>query len=280
MTRRLLAAAAALAMTCACGDASSRVRMVTTTSVDNSGLLEAILPRFERESGVTVDALAVGSGQAFQIARRGDADLLLTHEPEGERRLFTDGLITYYRKVMFNRFVIAGPAGDPARIRDARTAADAMRQIAGSGAAFVSRGDESGTHVREKLLWRAAGVTPGAGRLIETGQGMSSTLRVASERRGYVLTDEATFAQLAGNLALDVLFTEDPALINTYSVAILSTAPADGRDRAAALARWLAEGGAQDAIDAFRIAGRQVFFRWPAGVDPMAPESLPGIARR
>lgn len=279
MTRRLLAAAA-LAMTCACGDAPTRVRMVTTTSVDNSGLLEAILPHFEREFGAHVDALAVGSGQAFQIARRGDADLLLTHEPDGERRLFTDGLVTYYRKIMFNRFVIAGPAGDPARIRSARTAAAAMRQIADSGAAFVSRGDDSGTHVREQLLWQAAGVTPGGGRLIETGQGMSSTLRVASERRGYVLTDEATFAQLAGKLALEVLFTEDPALINTYSIAILSTAPADRRDLAGALARWLAEGNAQDAIDAFRVGGRQVFFRWPAGVDPMRPESVPGIAGR
>jgi len=279
MTRRLLAAAA-LAMTCACGDAPTRVRLVTTTSVDNAGLLDALLPRFERAFGVEVDALAVGSGQAFQIARRGDADLLLTHEPAGERRLFADGIVTYYRKVMFNRFVLAGPAGDPARIRDARTAADAMARIAGSGAPFASRGDESGTHVREQSLWRAAGAAPAGARLIETGQGMSSTLRVASERQAYVLTDEATLAQLAPRLALEVLFAGDPALVNTYAVATLSTARHGSRGLAGTLARWLAEGEAQDAIDAFRIGGRQVFFRWPAGTDALTPESAPGIAGR
>lgn len=250
--------------------------MVTTTSVENSGLLEAVLPAFEREHGMRVQVIAVGSGQAFQIARRGDADLLLTHEPAGERKLFDDGLVRYYRKVMFNRFVIAGPASDPARIRGAGSAREVMTRIARSGAAFASRGDESGTHVREKLLWRTAGAAPAAANLIETGQGMAATLRVAAQRNAYVLTDEATLARLADAVSITTLFAEDPALLNTYAVAIISTAPGHRYAAATELARWLAEGDAQRLIDGFRIGGRQVFFGWPAGVDHASPESEPG----
>lgn len=250
--------------------------MVTTTSVENSGLLEAVLPAYERDYGARVQVIAVGSGQAFQIARRGDADLLLTHEPIGERKLFDEGLVRYYRKVMFNRFVIAGPAADPARVRDAASAAEAMARIARAGAVFASRGDESGTHVREQLLWQKAGASPAAGNLIETGQGMAATLRVAAQRSAYVLTDEATLARLARAVPVATLYADDPVLINTYSVAIVSTAPGHRYATAATLARWLAEGDAQRLIDAFRIEGRQVFFRWPAGVDYGSPESVPG----
>lgn len=275
MSARLSFAAAALTTLCACAPAAPVLRIATTTSVDNSGLLEAVLPPFERESGVDVQTIAVGSGQALQIARRGDASLLITHEPLGERALFDDGLVVYYRKCMFNRFVIAGPAGDPARVRDAASAAGAMTRIARAGAPFASRGDESGTHAREKTLWRAAGTAPPRGRLIETGQGMSSTLRVASERKAYVLTDEATFARLAGAVSLHVLYAGDPALLNTYAVAILTTARPSSNEAAARFARWLAEGEGQTLIDAFRINGRPVFFRWPDGVDHASPESIP-----
>lgn len=273
--RRLISAAAALALVCACGRDPGTLRIATTTSVDNSGLLEAILPHFERETGVDVQAIAVGSGQAFQIARRGDAAVLLTHEPLGERALFNDGLVRYYRKVMFNRFVIAGPAADPAGVARAESAAGAMTRIARSGALFVSRGDESGTHVRERTLWSAAGTRPQAAALIETGQGMSSTLRVASQREGYVLSDEATLAQMSHAVALVPLFTDDPALVNTYAVAVLTNVRPTHVTVAARFARWLAEGDGQARIAAFRINGRPAFFPWPPGVDHAAPESAP-----
>lgn len=275
MARLILIAALAAALA-GCGRDAHTVRMVTTTSVENSGLLEAILPAYERDHGVRVQVIAVGSGQAFQIARRGDADLLLTHEPAGERALFNDGLVRYYRKLMFNRFVIAGPASDPARIREAGSARDAMARIASSGAMFASRGDESGTHVREKMLWQIAGATPAPGKLIETGQGMAATLRVAAQRNAYVLTDEATLARLAGAVSVATLYADDPVLLNTYAVAVISTAPGHRYATSTELARWLAEGDAQRLIDGFRIGGRQVFFGWPAGVDHASPESVPG----
>lgn len=263
-------------MLASCAADPATLRIATTTSVDNSGLLDAVLPAFEQATGADVRAIAVGSGQAFQLARRGDVALLMSHEPLGERRLFDDGLVRYYRKFMFNRFVIAGPGADPAGIRGTASAVDAMARIARSGAVFVSRGDESGTHAREKLLWQMAGAAPARAQLIETGQGMSSTLRVASERGGYVLTDEATLARLTGAVALETLVAGDPVLINTYAIAILSTSRPSELALAERLARWIAEGDGQTHIDAFRINGRAVFFRWPDGADPTMPEAVPG----
>jgi tungstate transport system substrate-binding protein len=189
--------------------------------------------------------------------------------------MFDDGLIRMYRKVMFNRFVIAGPSADPAGLGGAGSAADAMARIARSAQSFVSRGDESGTHVRERDLWAAAGLTPQPSRLIETGQGMAPTLRVASERQAYVLTDEATLARLGGALNLRVVFEGGDALVNTYAVAILTTAPAASSTMADQLAQWLIEGSGRSRIDAFRIAGRQVFFVWPQSADASSPESMP-----
>lgn len=272
-------AAAALTLASACADRTHSLRIATTTSVDNSGLLEAILPAFERESGVDLQVIATGSGQAINLGRRGDVALIVTHEPVGERALFDDGLIRYYRKVMFNRFVIAGPASDPAGIAGATSARDAMTRIARRGALFISRGDESGTHVRERQLWAEAGVTPEARALLETGQGMSPTLRVASERQAYVLTDEATLAQLAPALAVRALYAGDPALLNTYAVSVLTTVRPASVDTALTFARWLAEGAGQRHIDAFRINGRQVLFPWPDGSDARTPESLPPVVR-
>ena len=278
MTRFLLAAA--LTVATACAPPADTLRIATTTSVDNSGLLEAILPAFTRDTGYRVHVIATGSGQAINLGRRGDVAMLITHEPIGERALFDDGLVRYYRKFMFNRFVIAGPPGDPARVSRADSAVDAMRRIVAAGAPFASRGDESGTHVREKTLWAAAGVRPAGSLLIETGQGMASTLRVASERQSYVLTDEATLAQLAPVVAIGVLFMRDDALSNTYAVSILTTTRPHRSPAAESLARWLAEGPARDLIAGFEAGGRQVFFPWPPDADTLTPESMPGATRQ
>jgi tungstate transport system substrate-binding protein len=273
-----LLAVAALLLASGCAGHPPSLRIATTTSVDNSGLLEGILPAFERESGVNLQVIATGSGQAINLGRRGDVALIVTHEPIGERALFDDGLVRYYRKVMYNRFVIAGPAADPAGVAGAASAREAMTRIARHGALFISRGDESGTHVRERQLWTEAGTTPTARALVETGQGMSPTLRVASQRQAYVLTDEATLAQLAPALSISALYAGDPVLMNTYAVSVLTTVRASSAETALTFARWLAEGAGQRHLDAFRIHGRQVFFAWPASADARTPESLPAGA--
>jgi tungstate transport system substrate-binding protein len=279
MKRLFCAMAAALAAVAGCTARPATLRIATTTSVESSGLLETLVPAFQKEHGVTLQAIAVGSGQAFQLGRRGDVALLLTHEPAGERALFNEGLVRYYRKLMFNRFVIAGPVGDPAGAAGAASASDAMARIARGSAPFVSRGDESGTHVRERQLWKSAGIQPQPARLIETGQGMAPTLRVAAERQGYVLTDEATLARLANAVNLRVIYQDGPDLLNTYAIVILTTAPADSRGAAETFARWMTEGAGRDVIDRFRIGGRQVFFGWPAGGDNASPESMPAAVR-
>jgi tungstate transport system substrate-binding protein len=236
------------------------VRIATTTSVDNSGLLAAILPDFERRHDVRVDVLAVGSGQALNLLERGDA---------------TVGMITGYRKIMFNDFVIVGPPGDPARISGASDAADALRRIVENGALFASRGDRSGTHSREQDLWALAGARPRANHLVETGQGMGATLRVASERHAYTLTDRATFEQFRSDLQLAVQYESGADLVNTY--AIFLSAGATGRSLAlgTALVDWLADGEGRNLVANFRANGRTVFTVWPAGMPRERPTDTP-----
>jgi tungstate transport system substrate-binding protein len=242
----LVLAAAALA---ACGSRDARLRLATTTSVENSGLLSAILPAFQQESGIEVDVLAVGTGRAIQLMRRGDADLAITHDPEAESALLMDVPSADYRKIMFNDFLIVGPEDDPAGVRGAPDARSAMRAVASSSALFASRGDESGTYAREQQLWTAAGVRPAAERLIETGQGMAPTLRIASERKAYTLTDRATYMQLAKAVVLRSLFEGDAALLNTYAAIILPSSPR--RENARRFVAWIGEGAGRDGIAAF-----------------------------
>ena len=224
----LLFIAGLAALSVGCREDRRRLRLATTTSVDNSGLLTAILPSFQDETGIAVQVLAVGSGRALQLLRRGDADVALTHDLVAETAFLKETTPAAYRKIMFNDFVVVGPSRDEAGVGQAANATDAMRRIAGSGATFVSRGDESGTHAREQQLWRKAGTTPSAARLLETGQGMAATLRIASERHAYTLTDRATFTQLAETVGLQPLFQGDPDLLNTYAVIVR---PATARER-------------------------------------------------
>ena len=269
--RLLLCLLSAIAIGCA--GQSAHLRLATTTSVDNSGLLQAILPSFQQETGIEVQVLAVGSGRALQLLRRGDADVALTHDPIGEAAFLKEMPGAGYRKIMFNNFVLVGPSGDDALIRQAANAADAMRRIAMSTALFVSRGDESGTHARERQLWQKADAEPRADRLLETGQGMAATLRVASERQAYTLTDRATFTQLAHALALQPLFEGDPDLLNTYAVIIPDrAAPENG---AREFMRWISEGDGRARIAAFTIGGTRPFVVWPPGRARDRPDAMP-----
>jgi tungstate transport system substrate-binding protein len=225
--KRILLLAAGLALLASgCGLQSSRpgLLLVSTTSTQDSGLLDVLLPAFEQQSGYRVMLVAVGSGQALQMAEQGNADVILLHSPAAEKIFVENGFGIDRRLVMHNNFVLAGPASDPAAIRG-RTPVEALRAIFTAEAAFVSRGDDSGTHVKELALWKSAGLDPaGQPWYIETGQGQGTTLTIASEKGGYALTDRATFLAYHARLDLEILVEGDPNLLNVYHVITVNPA--------------------------------------------------------
>jgi tungstate transport system substrate-binding protein len=206
--------------------ARSPVILSTTTSTQDSGLLDVLVPMFERESGYTVKTIAIGTGQALALAARGEADVVLAHAPELEKKYVSEGKMLNRRLVMYNDFVIIGPANDPAGIKGVTSAAQAMKAIAQTGARFVSRGDNSGTHILEKSLWKSAGVGPSGPWYIEAGQGMGATLGVADDRNAYTLTDRGTYLAYQKRLRLPILLQGDRPLLNIYSV--MEVNPANG----------------------------------------------------
>lgn len=197
--------------------ASKTVILATTTSTQDSGLLDLLIPVFENENGYRVKTISVGSGQAMKMGERGEADLLLVHSPDAEKKFMADGFGVSRRLVMHNDFVIIGPPSDPAKTRGAGSSAEALKRIARTGSLFVSRGDNSGTHAKEKGLWKGAAINPEGGKWHQqTGLGMGQTLNVAAEKKGYTLTDRATFLALRKNLGLVVLVEGDSSLLNIY----------------------------------------------------------------
>ncbi len=200
-------------------EAKGELILATTTSTYDSGLLDALLPDFEKQTGYTVKIIAVGTGKALRMGKEGNADVLLTHAPAAEKPLVEEGWVVDYTLVMYNDFVIVGPKDDPANLREASSVADAFSRIAQANALFVSRGDDSGTHKKERAIWKQAGLEPFAEKwYLETGQGMGATLRVASEKGGYTLTDRGTYLALQKGLELVVLFEGDPLLLNIYHI--------------------------------------------------------------
>ena len=198
--------------------------LATTTSLYDTGLLDSIVPMFERESGYHVKVVAVGSGQALAMGRRGDADVVFVHSPAAEKAFMDAGFGVRRRVVASNYFTIAGPADDPAHVREAANAEEAFRRIAASGLPFVSRGDSSGTNARELALWAKVGTRPMGAAYVETGQGMAATLLVANEKHAYVLTDRATLGALRAHLDLVALRRPEAALMNVYHVIELNPA--------------------------------------------------------
>jgi tungstate transport system substrate-binding protein len=203
-----------------CGSRGEQILLATTTSVQDSGLLDTLLPVFLERTGIRVRVVAVGSGAALRMGADGNADVLVTHAPEGEESLVASGAALARRPFMENYFVIAGPSEDPANVRGAASAADAYRRIAASGAAYVSRGDDSGTHRREQALLREAGLGAEGGwpGFASSGGGMGLTLQVAGERRAYTLSDLGTFLAFAQRVDLAALSKPSPDLRNVYSV--------------------------------------------------------------
>jgi len=204
-----------------CGGGSEELILATTTSTQDSGLLDVLIPQFEDEHDYKVKTIAVGSGEALRLGSEGEADVVLAHSPKAEEEFMAAGNGESRLIVMHNDFVIVGPADDPAGIEDAATAAEALSKIASSESVFLSRGDESGTHTKELSLWTAAEIEPGGSWYQETGQGMGATLTVAGEKQGYTLSDRGTYLAQKADLDLEVLFEGDKALFNQYHVMVV-----------------------------------------------------------
>ena len=206
--------------------ASKTVILSTTTSTQDSGLLDVLVPLFEKSTGYSVKTISVGTGQALALAARGEADVTLAHAPALEKKYVGEGKMHNRRLVMYNDFLLIGPESDPAKIRGEKSVVAALKKIAGAKARFVSRGDKSGTHTLELALWKAAGVTPDAPWYIESGQGMGATLGIANDRQGYTVTDRATMLAFAKRVDLKPMVEGDKLLLNIYSV--MEVNPANG----------------------------------------------------
>jgi len=206
--------------------ASKSVILSTTTSTQDSGLLDVLVPLFEKKSGYSVKTVSVGTGQALELAAKGEADVALVHAPSLEKKHVADGKLLNRRLVMYNDYIILGPANDPAKIKSIKSSAEAMKRIAASASRFVSRGDNSGTHNLEKALWKSAAIQPKGDWYIESGQGMGATLGIANDRGAYTITDRATYLAFRKRMALVVLLEGDKPLLNIYSV--MEVNPANG----------------------------------------------------
>ncbi|HHV34961.1 MAG TPA: solute-binding protein [Syntrophomonadaceae bacterium] len=198
--------------------ANKKVVLATTTSTDNTGLLDELEPIFKEKTGYEVSHVAVGTGEALRMGEKGDADVLLTHAPASEQPLVDNKDVINYQLVMHNDFIIVGPASDPAKVKGMESAADSLKKIMDSEATFVSRGDDSGTHKKEKAIWKDLDVEPKGDWYVEAGAGMGDTLRMASEKKAYTLTDRGTYLAQKDKLDLEVLVEGDKILLNIYHV--------------------------------------------------------------
>jgi tungstate transport system substrate-binding protein len=246
------------------GAPAASIRLATTTSTENSGLLAALLPVFEERTGIRVDVIAVGTGAALRLGAQGDVDVVLVHAPEAEKEFVDAGHGVDRTPLMYNDFVIVGPAEDPAGIRGVADASGALRGIAAAKARFYSRDDDSGTHKKENSLWKAVGIDPretGEGWHFGTGQGMGATLTIADEAGGYTLTDRGTFLAFRDRIDLVILVEGDPALRNPYAAMAVNPArhPHVRYDEARRLIDWLASEEGQGLIDGFRLDGERLF---------------------
>ena len=226
--------------------------LATTTSTQDSGLLDELVPAFEDESGCSVKTVAVGSGEALELGEKGDADVLLVHSPEAEQEYMDGGHGVSRKAVMHNDFIVVGPADDPAGIKGAASAAEAFTRIAKAEAPFASRADESGTNTKELSIWEAAGIEPKGSWYIETGQGMGETLTIAGQKQAYTLSDRGTFLA-TDNLDLDLLVEGGEDLLNPYHVIVVK---AEGVNRACAqeFSDWIISPETQREIGRFGVA--------------------------
>jgi tungstate transport system substrate-binding protein len=237
------------------------IKMATTTSTDNSGLLEELLPKFKAKTGIAVHVIAVGTGKAIKHGENGDVDLILVHARAAEDKFVKDGFGINRRDVMHNDFIIIGPAEDPASIKGMSDVAEALKKIADTGSMFVSRGDDSGTHKKEKSLWKAAGIEPSGEWYMSAGQGMGAVLTIADEKRAYTITDRGTFIAYKSKINLPVLVEGDKHLFNPYGVIAVNPKkhPHVKYGEAMKFIEWLTSEEAQKLIGNFKKDGEVLF---------------------
>ena len=238
--------------------------LATTTSTVDTGLLDVLVPMFEERTGYIVKTISVGTGQALKLGENGEADVLLVHAPESEKPLVESGAVINRQLVMHNDYVIIGPPDDPAGVKGTATAAEGLKKIAEAEAIFISRGDDSGTHKKERSLWAAAGVEPGGQWYQETGQGMGATINVANEKLGYTLTDRGTYLAHKKNIDLEVVLEGDTPLLNIYHVMQVNPEkwPMVNGEGAAAFVDFMLEDEVQEIIRTFGVDkyGEPLFF--------------------
>ena len=251
------------------------IRLATTTSTENSGLLRDLLPSFEKSNGYEVHVIAVGTGKALRMGRDGDVDIVLVHAADAEKQFVKNGYGVNRRQVMYNDFVIVGPANDPAGVIGLKNAADALKKIAEQKAVFVSRGDDSGTNRKELSLWKTAGVKPDGSWYREAGQGMGKVLQMSGEMQGYTLTDRGTWLAMKDKLPLQVLVEGDTRLYNPYGIIAVNPDrfPQSNYSGAMALISWITSVDGQRRINDFRINNQALFV-------PMAIKSKSALVAR
>jgi tungstate transport system substrate-binding protein len=252
------------------------IRMATTTSTADTGLLDYLFPEFEKDTGLRVEYVATGTGKALTHGRNGDVDIVLVHSPAAEKEFVAEGFGVERIPVFWNDFVVLGPQGDPAGIKSAASAAEALRLLSERKAPFVSRGDDSGTHKCEKALWQKAGITPAGEWYIEAGQGMGACLTMANEKLAYVLTDRGTYLSMRENLELAIAFEGSPDLLNPYALIAVSPAKYPDVNQAGArkLIEWMTSPRARDLVANFKVGGESLFHLFeeqpPAGSEKPA----------
>ena len=243
-----------------------RLKMSTTTSTQDSGLLKVLLPPFEKANHCKVDVIAVGTGQAVKLGEAGDVDVILVHARKLEDKFVADGYGVNRKDVMYNDFVILGPESDSAGVRKTRTAPEAFKSIAAKQARFVSRGDNSGTHIREKDLWQSSGIVPKGSWYVEAGQGMGAVIVMATEMKGYTLSDRGTFNALKGNRRtnLEILHQGDRGLLNQYGIIAVNPKkyPHVKYNLAMKLVDYVMSKEGQSVISNYKVGGNPIFFTY------------------
>ncbi|ADQ15589.1 substrate-binding domain-containing protein [Halanaerobium hydrogeniformans] len=242
--------------------AQDRLIFATTTSTENSGLLDELIPPFEETFGIRVDVISVGTGAAIELGANGDADIIFVHAPEAEAEFIEGGYGVNRRDVMYNDFVILGPPADPAGISEIELAVDAFLAISNSEAEFISRGDDSGTNKKELSIWEEAGIDINQSWYIESGQGMGASINMADEREAYILADRGTFLAYSGEIDLEVLNSGDPVLFNSYGIIPVNPAYHShvNYKMAMAFVGYLTSQEGQSIINSFSSYGEQLFF--------------------
>lgn len=240
----------------------NRLKLATTTSTENSGLLDYLLPIFEKDTGIKVDVISVGTGKALKLGENGDVDVVLVHARSLEDKFVQDGFGVNRKDVMYNDFIILGPKKDPAKIKKAKNSVDAFKKIANKKAVFISRGDKSGTHVKELELWEKSGIKPNSKWYKESGLGMEEAINMANNELGYVLSDRGTYLSVKTKTDLTICFEGDKDLFNPYGIIAVNPANKDyiKYDFAMKFIEWMTSSNGQKLINDFKIEGEQLFF--------------------